>query len=448
VINEQKQTISSLTGLTNQIGFLIQKWAAKDIPALKNERFITTSEDYLMRVSFQLSQIQYPNEPLKNYSTSWEEVTKRFREYEDFGSQLKKDGVVKEVAESIKAKYSTPVQQMDAAYRYIQKNFTWNTKWSMFTDLGVRKAFSEKTGNSADLNLLLVMILREMGIEANPLLLSPRWHGKVNVLYPSMQQFRHVVTCAEIDNNVFLMDAISKDAPTGVLPYECLSNQGLVLKDDTHDWVSLYSNNKSVHISNSMLRLNEDGKIEGTIQVQDKLYEAMEKRSAIKEIGEKDYIKTGWLDKVTNIEVKKHKFKNLEDVHAPLMAEYEVAIEPDQAGERIYWSPFIKNPYSENPFKQEERKFPVDFGHPFQKTYLVNLTLPDNYEVEELPKSQIYRLPDNSGEFSYTIANSGKAIQFKGSINMSKPVYESEEYAGIKELFTLMEAKLSEQIVL
>ncbi len=446
-VNESKQSVGILTGLSNQMGFLVHKWAIKDIPAFKNEKYITTPKDYMMRVSFQLSQIQYPNQPLRNLSTSWEEVTKRYRESDNFGVQLKKNGLIKDIAASIKGQYKNPEEQIDAAYKYLQKNFKWNEKRGEFTDLGVRKAFQEKTGNSADLNLLLIMILREMEIEANPVLLSTRSFGKVNILYPSIQQFNHIITYAEIGEGIILLDAISKDTPTGVLPYECLNDQGLVIKDNGHEWLSLYSLDKSVHLSNSILKLNKNGIIEGTIQTQDKLYIAISKRSNINELGQEAYIKQKWLDN-TSIKVNKYNFKGLEDAHTALNAGYQVEIETDQAGERIYWSPFIKNPYSENPFKQEERRFPIDFGYPFQEMYLVNLTIPENYTVEELPKSQIYRLPNNSGEFSYSILNQDKNIQFRSTLTLTKPIYEPVEYAGLKELFTLMVAKFGEQIVL
>jgi hypothetical protein len=37
----------------------------------------------------------------------------------------------------------------------------WNEKMGYYTDLGVKKAYTEKVGNVADINLMLVSMLRE-----------------------------------------------------------------------------------------------------------------------------------------------------------------------------------------------------------------------------------------------------------------------------------------------
>ncbi len=44
----------------------------------------------------------------------------------------------------------------------------------------------------------------------------------------------------------------------------------------------------------------------------------------------------------------------------------------------------------ENPFKQEVREYPVDFGYPKQEKYNININIPEGFVVESMPESYEY----------------------------------------------------------
>lgn len=444
---DSKRNTGSIGGLNEQLNINTNTWIAKDVPAFKNEQFITTPSDYLMKVSFQMSRYVFPNSPIKDVSASWEQLVERLREAEYFGRQLEKKALVKDIAEAIKVQYATPKERLLVAYQYLQKNFQWNEKYGIANDLGVRKALNENTGNGADLNFVLVLLLNELEITSYPVLISTRTHGNVYELYPSLDRFNHVITVARIGEEDILIDAVAKSCPLGVLPFQCLNGNGLVVKETTAEWVSLYPTTKSTEFSSAILNLDDEGIIKGKVQTQFKSYAAMSERSSISSNGEKGYIKDAWEDEVDNAEILSYNFKHLDDVEQPFSADIELSLTPDEGGERIYWSPFLRTPYKENPFKQEKRSFPVNFGVPFEEIFLVTLSFSSKYSIEELPKSQSIRLPDNSGEFSYYITNSGQILQFKASLKINKATYSPEEYAYLKELFTLMISKFGEQVV-
>ncbi len=444
---DTKRNTGNVNGLNQQININTSTWIAKDVPAFKNEQFITTPSDYLMQVSFQMSRYVFPNTPIKDVSASWEQLVVRLREAEYFGRQLEKKSLVEDIAKALKAQYATPKERLLAAYQYMQKNFQWNEKYGIANDLGVRKAMNEHTGNGADLNFVFVLLLNELEITSYPVLISTRTHGNVYELYPSLERFNHVITVARIAEEDILIDAVAKSCPLGVLPFQCLNGNGLVVKESTAEWVSLYPNTKSTEFSSAMLTLDDEGIIKGKVQIQSKSYAAMSERSSINSNGEKGYIKEAWEDEVDNVEILSYNFNNLEDIEQPFSADIELSLTPDEGGERIYWSPFLRQPYEENPFKQAQRSFPVNFGSPFEEMFLVTLTFSPKYSIEELPKSQSIRLPDGSGEFSYYLTASGQILQFKSSLKIKKAIYSSEEYAYLKELFTLMISKFGEQVV-
>ena len=55
--------------------------------------------------------------------------------------------------------------------------------------------------------------------------------------------------------------------------------------------------------------------------------------------------------------------------------------------DKIYVSPMLFLAAKENPFKQEVREYPVDFGYPKQEKYNINIDIPEGYVVESMPES-------------------------------------------------------------
>jgi hypothetical protein len=48
----------------------------------------------------------------------------------------------------------------------------------------LKGVFNRKTGSGTELNLLLISLLRQVGIEANPVVISTREHGRIWKDYP------------------------------------------------------------------------------------------------------------------------------------------------------------------------------------------------------------------------------------------------------------------------
>ena len=59
----------------------------------------------------------------------------------------------------------------------------------------MRKAYKDKTGNVAEINLMLTAMLRYAGINANPVLVSTRSNGIA--LFPNRTAFNYVIAAVE-----------------------------------------------------------------------------------------------------------------------------------------------------------------------------------------------------------------------------------------------------------
>ena len=117
-------------------------------------------------------------------------------------------------------------------------------------------------------------------------------------------------------------------------------------------------------------------------------------------------------------------------------------------GDLLYVKPTIMSGWEVNPFKNEKRTYPVEFPYPTSDQYVLALTIPDGYKVEELPKSINLTLPPKDAQFSYHIAVDGKTIRLSVKIQVNKLGVPVEEYTFLRNFFSQVSAKLGEMIVL
>ena len=192
-----------------------------NIASLNEEPYMDAREDYVQKVIFQLS--AYNNGFGKtNYMASWDEVTRELLSDKDFGSQLGKN--ISGIGDFMNEVKKMPVDEdkMKAVYNYVRKNMSWNGQYSKYAIDGVKSAWEKKKGNSGEINLVLVNLLKDAGLEAYPTLVSKRFHGKVNADYPFIDQFNSVFACVIIKGVKYYLDATDEYTPAHMTPYDIL----------------------------------------------------------------------------------------------------------------------------------------------------------------------------------------------------------------------------------
>ncbi|MCU0446119.1 MAG: DUF3857 domain-containing protein [Microscillaceae bacterium] len=435
---------------TNIINGTKYRWAVKDAPAFKTEKYITTVDDYISKIEFQLRGTKFQGV----YQTrigSWAGVGKSLIEDEDFGKQLNKRGLIKEVVAELTAGINEPEKKMRKIYDYIKDNIKWNEYNTYYVKDNVKKVLDNKKGSSAEINFLLIAMLREAGIEeAYPVVLSTRKNGKLNPFFPRIDRLNYAVVYVKLGEKVWMLDATDPLLPMGMLPFKALNWQGKIIAEKGIAWIDLYPKTGESYGHVISLKFDAEGNLKGDITTQARDYAAHQLRTEIGDIPEKEekYIAEKFKKYADKFKVHEYKIENLKDVYQPLKTTCKIEIENPLLGDRMYLEPYLIKAFAENPFKQEERSFPVDFGHPITESYMLMITLPEGIDIEEMPKSMTLMTPDKSASFTYTVGKAGNMLQLRSKLTIEKPVYEPEEYSQLRNFFMQLIAKQSEQIVL
>nr|WKN37727.1 transglutaminase domain-containing protein [Tunicatimonas sp. TK19036] len=425
-------------------------WAAQDIPALVEELYVTTMDDYVMKMELELSSTKFPGEPYKNYTTSWEEIDRQLLESSHFGDILKRSGSIKNQVATLTAGTGSDAEKAARIYQYVQQQIRWNQHSRLFAEQTLKQTLETQSGNSADLNLLLTAMLREADIKAEPVALSTRDHGMLRQEFPRLTQYNYVVSLAWIDDQPLLLDATDPNCSWDMLPIRCLNYMGRIIsKESGEKWINLQPDKGSLHTTMATLSLAE-GQLKGTIATSRSGYNAMRLRKNIVNANGVDGYLTQMKSNQHSWTIDDYEVTALETLDEPLKETYEVELSEvmQEAGDMIYLTPVVLGRLDENPFKSESRAYPVDYPYPEKETFMLTLSVPDDYTVDEMPEDMVIALPGNAAIFSFTAKQLGNTIQLVMRTEIKKMKFLVQDYPHLREFFNQLVAKQQEQIVL
>jgi hypothetical protein len=340
-----------------------------------------------------------------------------------------------------------PLVKAKKIFYYISQNFQWNGKYGMFTDNGVKKAFERKIGNVADINFMLIGALDVAGIPVDPVILSTRDNGIPIDLHPVITDFNYVIARSVINGKQYLLDATDPFHPFGLIPERCLNGKGRVMADKESFWIDLNSSEKARKISNFTLKIADDGILSGAVQTTYMGYEAIKQRKQIYKQTEKGYIEQ-LNQKLGGFEIDKFEIQNFEEVDRPLIVKLDVTFQAyDEAAENFLFSPFLMDKERENPFKSNERLYPVDFGSPREFTTMLNLEFPTQYELVNKPEKIALSLPNAGGRFILDSQIVGNRLTLNNAFSINRTVYSSQEYMYLKELYSRIIQAQNEDLI-
>jgi hypothetical protein len=433
-----------------QISYKFKKstYTLEQIPGIKNESFTNNIKNYTASVVLELSMTMFPNQMTQSYSSDWETVTKKIYEYSDFGPELNKTGYFeKELTELLNGK-TAQAEKVAIVFDFVKNRMNWNERYGYSCQLGVKKAYQDMTGNVADINLMLISMLRYAGLDANPILISTRSNGIA--LYPSRSAFNYVIAGIEVENQIILLDATNKYSLPGVLPIRDLNWFGRIIRDNgSSTTVSLTPQKKSIDAITLMGLINKEGEITGKVRKKHYDYNAFAFRNNYNGISKESFIEK--LEKENlGLEIEEYEVQNSGNLNEPIVENYSFKStnSVEIIGDKLYISPLLYFSFKENPFKQEQRQYPVDFVYPNQDNFKISLAIPEGYTVESLPESKVIAMPDNYARFSYEISKNNNQIQISYILDINKVVIENNYYDSLKDFFKELVNKNNEHIVL
>ena len=457
LINRMVEEKSKITlGTPNTQGDTY-RYYMENIPAFRPEPYTKNLSDYYAKVEFQLHSYASGTGFTNSLFHTWDELIENLLEDEDLGGNLlpKRNSRLLKELRPIYEDLPDAEQKMIAIYDYVRTQIEWNKLYRLYCFETLNEVHKQKTGSGVQKNLLLTLMLQDAGIEANLMLTSTRNNGFIVKSYPLLYRFNHVICRAKIGEKHYVLDAKDKYRPYNIVPANLINCSALVLKESKEsevEWIEIESSASMSKAINAHVKWSEGNEEEVTVMVMEKNegYAAIIEQANLEVTGEENFAKTLVEDWTEEGEPNNYKFQSKTEPKNLLVAQYEVESDKftSSDGTRIYFNTFATTGYTENPFKLEERLFPIDFNFPSKEVSRFMIDLPKGYKVEDLPESAALAMEGNGAKFKIIYKEQPNQIQVISTLEINKSSFNSLEYQALKTFFDKVVEKHMELIVL
>lgn len=432
----------------NELGvsynYYISRYGLKNIEAFKDESYITSSNDYIKKIDFQLAKIYYPDGRIEERITTWKSLRKELLEHYDFGKYIKrsKSFAKKIMEEEIDLAGLDEDQKIKRIVEYVKSNFLWNGSYRKYSSQNPKELIKNRSGSSADINLFLVALFLAANIHADPMILSTRSHGKIHLGYPFSNSTNYTVVY--LQDASITVDGTQKTLDYDLIPTYCINEYALLVDRSKEDkWFEIKYTAPSTEVSNISLKLDPKLLVaRAKIESSSNFFKAYNYRKSYGNSEEK--IK----NKLSNSfeEVNSVSISGYTDSSKPYKLGYEAEFDLERLGDYIVFNPLCDLPMNKNPLALEERTYPVDFIYPYKNSYRVKISLPNKYELSKLPENVLVDNNVISLSAIYSFDPKTHTVLIKAGYEFKKAVYLQKDYkelrASIDTIVDTMNRKL------
>ncbi len=418
--------------ISSRGGGVITVVSKKDIPPVKDIPFITTTDDFKTKIYNQLIYINHTGAIQRPFANTWEKIADEFRDNDSIGKQ-RLNGKMKDKVDEIISDTDSETNKIKQIFKFVSENITWNGFHRVTSNKGIRDTFKEGSGNSADINIMLIKMLEYAGIEVNPAFISTRSNGFLITNYPIIYQFNNVVAIVKTEDKVFLLDATEGYRNLGQPPVKNLYRIGLMVTDKDYMWIETapsVSTSKNLFLEHNFTSTDTiKTKISGTIDgyFAETMRNLTEKERTLKLISNSSL----------NYQVDSLVISGIKNPEEALKINIQLSVPFKDIGgfnDITYLNPsFIYN--EKSPLQEQERDFPMYFPYPFKERIITKFIFPEDYELKEFSKPKTVTIDNNLARFRYVTQYSGNTLTILEDFSVNKTVFSAEDYPIIKNLF-------------
>lgn len=379
-------------------------YIGRDLKGLPKDDYVWSAQDYWAGITAELKQYRLPGMSQMDYAKTWEQIDEMVLGSDDLGMHLNDHSpLANELKEAGIEGIANLRERVDAVYKLVMSKVKWNGKYELSPGI-TSETLKKGGGSNADINLLLIQSLQEVGLTAAPVILRARDLGMMPYNFPSIHKLSTFIVGVAMPTggNIYL-DATNKNGWLNVLPEVLLVERArMVQKGKKSEWVNLQKVQKTEKNTTIEATLSADGTLSG-------------KQTTRNEGGET----------VESVFTQKGQ-----------VTDGQISICP------------FPDKMIENPFTAKTRMMPVEFPRVSSDRIIINMTLPEGYVVEGEPRNTTVTTADKGIEGRVlTILTEGH-VQMSCQFSINKIAHPEKDYADLRQIFDLLSKYTSEQLII
>ncbi len=428
-----------------------------NIAPYRKEKYVNNINNYMTSVRAELNSTDIRRAPqpyesgdlggLKSYAVSWSDIRKQLYDSDYFGEELKRKSLVKDVLPADIKNIPSAEERAAAILKFVQKNYTWNKNYGEGIEQGngIKNLLNTKVGNTGEINLLLVMLMKSAGLAAEPVVLSTIGNGLLSDHSPSYNQLNYSLAYLDIDGKPFIYDGTSKMTTPNLIRPVAYNYNGFIMTEKEAKKINIFPQGKSTTYLTVNANLSADGTFSGKFSDRDtKLFALMNSEwyAEDKDAYQKESYKDRYAFPFTNI-----KTESLDNNEFQTSFDFDSDSFVDGIGGKLVFNPLLFLYNKSHEFDQtDERRSPIELSTGYDKIKKGTITIPEGYVFENVPKSKKFRTEDNAIQYVYKVTQEGNKLTVETTTTVEDPVYPKEYYPAFKQIFDNI-TKLEGQVV-
>jgi hypothetical protein len=422
---------------------------ARNLQALKKDDFVWNGRDYMTKVTAELKSYASSGGNYREVKKTWEQVDNILLQHSEFGSRLNDHSKFRDelVAAGI-AEITDLKEKLAATFKMLRQKLAWNGEYELLAH-PASEVIKKGSGTSGDLNMMLINMLGDVGVQAYPVVMSTRRHGRLPQTYPSLNKLNTFIVAVPYGASWQYLDASSADGYINVLsPNLYVEQARLIQKGKPSQWVNLQNLGEARSQITIVGSISPEGVMSGTRTALYSGNATANVRRAFHEASDSAvFIAKKSAD--YGMEIISCQMTGHREYAANVKEEMKFAKQGEVASDHIYINPFTDFPIRNNPFLETERLLPVEF--PCKQTFsmTIRLTLPEGWNLDEKPNNTRITTEDKniSGHILYEMTDEHQ-LSIQVQFRLSSVTYYKSKYETLRQLFDLFSNRSKDMLVL
>lgn len=422
----------------------------RDFAAIRKEKFTWNTRDYQTKVFAELRGIRFPGQLYKDYTNRWENVDETLLTHQDFGRRMNEKSPFRDelLGQQID-KMEDIHERVVKTILLLKSKLKWNGEYRMLAK-SPASILKKGNGTNADLNAILINMLSDVNVKAFPIVMSTREHGILPVSFPSIKKLNTFIVGIPLadDNKMLYVDMSAEDGYLNVLPTTLYSNKArMIVKGGMSQWVDLQDIAQSTTSSVVRAEILPNGVLKGECVNMQKGIMAADMRKEFRTAKDSATFVSD-VEKRNGISIASYQMEGQRAFSETVKETISFVKKGDATPDHIYINPFPFKPVRENPFTAVARQLPIEFPFKLKDVTSVVLTIPDGWEVEEIPQSVSISAANNGVAAVLVSSVEGNQVNIHFKVDVKRIFYGVEEYADLKMMFDVLSERSKDMVVL
>ncbi len=427
-------------------------WIRRNIPGVKKESYVVNRVNQLERLEMQMTgtggwdrMIQYDN--------SWNILNKSW--WPGFGGMKEKlteaHSLYKMDLDSLISRDMDAVEKTTIIYKFLRWRLT-ASDYNVIGRYNLKEAYSNKRGTPSELNLTLVAMLRDAGVDASPIILGATDHVSPIEKMPVFNRIIFIACAVYVDSNLILLDITDKNNPLGALSPHYYNGYSWIMGDK----------GKGIYLTTDMLRekmitsvkISDFGDSTASVEIIQKLgmIRSAEKRREWTQDKEKSKKKMTEFRKILpeDVSVIESSIDNETNPDAPLVIKQKCILSFDSKTKDFFLPANFVKFFDSNPFREAKRQLIIEFPYGIDYSYHLNIQLPENIAPENVPEPVNLEFDKNGMSYKKMTSYVPELnmLTVNAAFNVDNTAYGTDQYEGIKTFFQKIVDDNNQMIVL